>query len=194
MLAAARLMDPGVAVATPAPARAHRTAAARLVTTAVPQSTTVASTYGLPSPIRAGRGPPATVPSQETARRAKLPSFGLFCFPERIGFDMSTDIHGHADQQWLATQRAALTTEFAQQSARLTELTADTGDPAEADTRPALLAATRQNLAQLGDALRRIAEGTYGRCQGCGQQINPERLEILPYAAFCMPCQRLQKG
>ncbi|MEV4279603.1 TraR/DksA family transcriptional regulator [Actinoplanes xinjiangensis] len=65
----------------------------------------------------------------------------------------------------------------------------DTGDPAEATTRAALLAATRQSLELLSGALSRIAEGTYGLCGKCGTSISPERLEILPHARFCMPCQ-----
>jgi DnaK suppressor protein len=107
---------------------------------------------------------------------------------------MSTDIHGSTDQRWLDTQRTALADEFAEQTARLTELTADTGDPAGAHTRAALLAATRHSLEQLSSALRRLAEGTYGRCEKCDLQINPERLEVLPHARFCMPCQSKHKN
>ncbi|MFC7530979.1 TraR/DksA family transcriptional regulator [Actinoplanes sp. GCM10030250] len=107
---------------------------------------------------------------------------------------MSTDIHDATDRQWLTTRRATLADEFAAQTARLTELTADTGDPAEAHTRAALLTATRANLDQLSRALLRIAEGTYGRCEKCGAPINPERLEILPHARFCVPCQSKHEG
>jgi DnaK suppressor protein len=38
------------------------------------------------------------------------------------------------------------------------------------------------------DALRRIDEGTFGRCEECGQQIPWERLDALPYARFCTRC------
>ncbi|SHF99713.1 DnaK suppressor protein [Jatrophihabitans endophyticus] len=47
--------------------------------------------------------------------------------------------------------------------------------------------------AALGDieaALRRMVRGTYGRCTECGTALGLERLEILPQAALCMPCQR----
>jgi DnaK suppressor protein len=107
---------------------------------------------------------------------------------------MSTDIHGSTDQRWLTTQRTTLANEFAEQTTRLTELTADTGDPAEAHTRAALLAATRNNLEQLSSALNRIGEGAYGLCEKCGAQVSPERLEILPHARFCMPCQSKHKS
>lgn len=102
---------------------------------------------------------------------------------------MSTDIQNSTNQQWLTSRRAVLADQFAAQTARLTELTADTGDPGEAHTRAAMLASTRQNLEHLSGALGRIAEGTYGLCARCGAGIPPERLEIVPHARFCMPCQ-----
>jgi RNA polymerase-binding transcription factor DksA len=42
----------------------------------------------------------------------------------------------------------------------------------------------------LQEALTRLAEGGYGRCEGCGDQIDPERLEILPATALCVDCAR----
>lgn len=39
------------------------------------------------------------------------------------------------------------------------------------------------------EGLQRIEEGTYGLCEACGGQIPKERLEALPYAEKCMPCQ-----
>ncbi|MEO3781037.1 TraR/DksA C4-type zinc finger protein [Micromonospora sp. B11E3] len=86
--------------------------------------------------------------------------------------------------------RTTLTSEFEAQTARLTQLTADTGDPSDPHTQVALIATTRQSLEQITDALRRIAEGTYGTCERCGNAIPTERLEILPHARFCVPCQR----
>ena len=37
-------------------------------------------------------------------------------------------------------------------------------------------------------ALQRIADGTYGMCVKCGEEISPERLEAVPYAALCRNC------
>lgn len=95
-------------------------------------------------------------------------------------------------QNWLDELRSTLTNDFELQTARLTELTADTGDPAEAHTRDALIAATRQSLDQITGALRRIAEDRYGICERCAAPIPPERLEVLPHARFCVPCQQKQ--
>lgn len=48
----------------------------------------------------------------------------------------------------------------------------------------------RSALAQIDDALARIARGTYGLCVDCGRTIAQERLESIPEAARCLDCQR----
>jgi DnaK suppressor protein len=45
-------------------------------------------------------------------------------------------------------------------------------------------------LAEIDAAFARLREDTYGVCQGCCAPIPAERLEILPYARFCVRCQR----
>ncbi|MCZ7422858.1 MULTISPECIES: TraR/DksA family transcriptional regulator [unclassified Micromonospora] len=102
-----------------------------------------------------------------------------------------TDSH---DQQWISELETTLHHEFEAQTTRLTELTADTGDPGEAHTNAALIAATRLSLDQIAGALRRLTAGGYGRCERCGTDIPRERLEILPHARFCVPCQQKQQG
>ncbi|MFI7574862.1 TraR/DksA family transcriptional regulator [Micromonospora sp. NPDC049497] len=106
---------------------------------------------------------------------------------------MTTHLHPD-ERQRLDTLRAALTHDFEVHTARLTQLTADTGDPGEAHTRSALIAATRQSLDQITDALHRIAEGRYGTCERCAAPIPAERLEVLPHARFCVPCQQQHAG
>ena len=46
------------------------------------------------------------------------------------------------------------------------------------------------HLALVDAALARLDAGTYGTCQRCGRPIPPERLEALPWAAYCIACQR----
>lgn len=53
-----------------------------------------------------------------------------------------------------------------------------------------LRAAALSALAEVDAALARIEHGVFGRCVECAQDIQLERLEILPMAALCMPCQR----
>ena len=48
-----------------------------------------------------------------------------------------------------------------------------------------------QHLEQVEAALARLAGGTFGACVRCGRPIAPERLEALPWAAYCIDCQRI---
>src|SRR5882724_4394494 len=52
----------------------------------------------------------------------------------------------------------------------------------------------RALLALVDAALKRISEGTFGNCLNCGQEINPERLEALPWVLFFITCQELIDG
>lgn len=45
-------------------------------------------------------------------------------------------------------------------------------------------------LADIDAALKRIDDGTYGLCAGCGHLIAEERLEARPWATLCIGCQR----
>jgi DnaK suppressor protein len=48
-----------------------------------------------------------------------------------------------------------------------------------------------KELALVEAALGRLDDGTFGRCLRCGQDIAPGRLEALPWAAYCIACQKL---
>jgi len=52
----------------------------------------------------------------------------------------------------------------------------------------ALLAASRRRLADLDHAIARFADGTYGRCETCGQPIPADRLAARPAATACLRC------
>ena len=51
----------------------------------------------------------------------------------------------------------------------------------------------QDEVQQVRQALRRHAEGRYGICDGCGEQIDPERLAVRPQATLCITCQRRQE-
>ena len=40
-------------------------------------------------------------------------------------------------------------------------------------------------------ALERIADGSYGTCLMCEQDISPKRLQAVPWAAYCVRCQEM---
>ena len=44
-------------------------------------------------------------------------------------------------------------------------------------------------LREISDALVRIEQGTYGVCLECEEPISAKRLEALPWARYCVPCQ-----
>ena len=49
-------------------------------------------------------------------------------------------------------------------------------------------------LEKVNTALEKIEEGTYGICDSCGIEINPNRLEALPWASLCLNCQDRLEG
>lgn len=54
----------------------------------------------------------------------------------------------------------------------------------------ALLQNAQRLLEQVRDAMERLDDGTYGKCESCGESIDPARLEALPYATLCLRCQQ----
>lgn len=53
----------------------------------------------------------------------------------------------------------------------------------------------RQLLQMVESALSRIHEGTFGQCISCGEEINPKRLDAVPWTRHCIECQeKLEKG
>ncbi|MDD0844500.1 TraR/DksA family transcriptional regulator [Pseudomonas sp. Gutcm_11s] len=52
----------------------------------------------------------------------------------------------------------------------------------------ALLVEAEAGLRLVGLARLRLADGSYGTCQRCGEMIEPARLQALPAAEFCLAC------
>jgi RNA polymerase-binding transcription factor DksA len=48
----------------------------------------------------------------------------------------------------------------------------------------------RHTAEEVVSALNRIAEGTFGRCERCGEDIGSDCLRDLPYARHCAACAR----
>ncbi len=53
-----------------------------------------------------------------------------------------------------------------------------------------LRAITECDLRRVEAALGRLAAGSYGRCERCGEPIDPARLEALPESPVCTSCAR----
>jgi len=53
----------------------------------------------------------------------------------------------------------------------------------------------RKRLQEVDEALDRIANGTYGICEECGEPISLKRLEVRPVAKYCVAClSKMEKG
>ena len=68
---------------------------------------------------------------------------------------------------------------------------ADVGtDNYEQEFTLSLMANQGQALEEIGAALERLEDGSFGRCEECASEIPAARLEALPYARYCVECAR----
>jgi DnaK suppressor protein len=51
-----------------------------------------------------------------------------------------------------------------------------------------LVGSLRETLLDIDAALSKLEAGLYGRCESCGDEIAPARLEAMPAARFCITC------
>lgn len=51
----------------------------------------------------------------------------------------------------------------------------------------------RQMLNLINEALVRIDDSGYGKCIRCGRAVPEKRLEAVPWARHCVPCQELHE-
>ena len=74
----------------------------------------------------------------------------------------------------------------------------DEGESWDADIQEdielALIQMKSETLAKVNDALRRLGDGTYGRCFECGEPIAEARLRALPFAARCKDCEEARES
>ena len=71
---------------------------------------------------------------------------------------------------------------FDQNFADSSQVTAERGEV------EALAGSLREALTDVDAALVKLDNGTFGICEGCGEQIPPGRLEAMPGAKLCMDC------
>ena len=108
----------------------------------------------------------------------------------------------------LADLRAALEEERASLQHQLTELGFADGEvgleydsnfadssqvTAERGEAEARAASLRETLEEVDHALAKFDDGTYGRCESCGNMIGEARLEAKPSARFCIDCASKQR-
>jgi len=101
-------------------------------------------------------------------------------------------------RQILIKRRDALRNALAGDLSLLKELRAQTAgdvvdaalDSAQDEISSQLAEVESRELARIENALERMRIGQYGLCEGCGVKIPMARLNALPYATYCIECQR----
>jgi DnaK suppressor protein len=63
----------------------------------------------------------------------------------------------------------------------------------ERDQEMTIVNNARDMLMQSEHALERIADGTYGVCEMCGNPIGKNRLMVFPRATMCMTCKQREE-
>lgn len=72
---------------------------------------------------------------------------------------------------------------------------ADMGtDTFNRDLELGLVTREHEMLYRIDEALRMIEEGTYGKCQECGEMIKEGRLRAVPFATLCISCQEKEEA
>ncbi|HVJ69904.1 MAG TPA: TraR/DksA family transcriptional regulator [Sphingomicrobium sp.] len=101
-----------------------------------------------------------------------------------------------------AAFKARLEAELEELEARQARIADDLAEPLNADSGEQAVemeddaslegqgALVSKEIASVKRALARIADGTYGECVRCGEEIAPARLEARPEAALCIDCAR----
>lgn len=104
----------------------------------------------------------------------------------------------HLDPEALARLRAVLVGERSEQAvvgagheATVAELTGqgDVDSILERELAGSSAARAREAIDNIDAALARMDAGTYGLCESCGDAVPYERLEAIPHARLCVPCQ-----
>lgn len=62
-------------------------------------------------------------------------------------------------------------------------------DSAQDEISSQLAEVESRELSQIETALEKMRGGTYGKCEGCAENIPLVRIQALPYANYCIECQ-----
>lgn len=99
------------------------------------------------------------------------------------------------DRSKLEAARQELVVQLAHLQAELQSLAEPTTDEVDTDAFEreklwALITSLKGKLESVEYAIQLSETGSYGICQGCHEEIDPARLEILPHATLCLKCQK----
>jgi DnaK suppressor protein len=130
---------------------------------------------------------------------------GAAALPVRPGEEPWTETELDEVRKELEDETAGLRGDIAKAETRIAErigdAVADAGDDSadagaktfEREHELALTHHARELLAQNERALARIAAGTYGVCESCGESIGKARLQAFPRATLCVACKQREE-
>lgn len=144
-------------------------------------------------------------PPPEPALMAVNGTAGAGALPVRPGEDPWTDAEVAEVEADLRAEVDRLRADVASADTALADLLRDASDGAGDDQADAgsknferehemsIAANARDMLVQSERALARIAAGTYGACESCGEPIGKARLQVFPRATLCVSCKQKQE-
>jgi DnaK suppressor protein len=130
---------------------------------------------------------------------------GAAALPVRRGERRWTEAELASVYDQLAAEAAELRADIGKAESdiadRLSDAVGDAGDDQadvgaktyEREHELALAHNSRELLAQNKRALARIAAGTYGICESCGEPIGKARLQAFPRATLCVTCKQREE-
>lgn len=163
------------------------------------------TTKKAPAAARPATKAPAARAPRTPARTTAKPRSGTEALPVRPGEDPWTAEEIGEVEQDLRAEVDRLRADVASADRALDDLLRDAGTGAgddQADTSAknferehemSILKHARDMLVQSERALARIAGGTYGECESCGEGVGKARLQVFPRATLCKDCKEKQE-
>jgi len=56
-----------------------------------------------------------------------------------------------------------------------------------------LLARAENQLNEIEAAIKRLDNGSFGKCENCGKSIHIDRLKVMPTTRLCFECKQIQE-
>jgi DnaK suppressor protein len=142
---------------------------------------------GKTTPKAPAKAPPK--PAKPPAKRALKPEDKKFLQEQRVLLLAERDTYTQQAQN-LKAEADQLAEDMEPGDIQFDEESGEGGTMnVERERDLALSAQAQAAVEEIDKALAKIAKGTYGYCEQCGQPIPKARLRALPYASLCVACK-----
>lgn len=105
----------------------------------------------------------------------------LIALKERIMGEMK-----HIEESTLSTSQREASGDLSGFTYHMADMASDTYDR---DFSLNLATKEQRILYEIEEAMRRLNDNTFGKCELCAKSISKQRLNALPYARHCIKCQ-----